>query len=209
MTETEFLPDTSLIVDMAADGTILSEPSPPITPDAVLRPDPPGIRKAFKGSDDHALNAQLQELRARDLELSAHEGHTREAQHARVDERAQWAKGRVDVLDRDFAVTLDRNPDAYPSPGHATVRMMAAPAWAKALHAAVDAKPESDPGVRPTHEQVSGYTASKLSATRTKLRAEISELEHELKMRARRRDTYRAQQAEREAEASHPTREDT
>ena len=69
--------------------------------------------------------------------------------------------------------------------------------------------PNSDPGVRPTHEQVSGVPASKLSATRTKLRVEISKLEHELKMRARRRDTYRAQQAEREAEASHPTREDT
>ena len=215
--------DISEITDMNADGTV---PAPAPDPTEyteidldgpIPRTDPPGIRGQFKELDDDALHDQLEPLRAQRIELSGHAGLTREDLHERVDERAAGAKRRIVTLDRQFVAVLNRQAGTYPSPEHAAMRMMADPAWADGLHAAVDAtpsceRPDESSNVRPPRprtDQVSCFSREELRAAMDELSSQISARENELLMRARRRITHAAKLAERELEASLKTKTTT
>ena len=196
----------SAIADMDAEGNAPG-PDPTeyteldLTSGPISKPDPPGVRQAFVVDDDDALNDQCEELRARRVELSAHVAHTHEAQLEALGNRVRWAKDRIGWLNREFAKALDRNPDALPDHQHATARMMAAPEWAKGVRQAIDDKPRSEPGVRPTHAQVSCYSAPELKALMVELATDIADRERELKRRALRRVSWKAAQEEKALEA--------
>ena len=110
----------------------------------------------------------------------------------------------------EFVAVLNRQAGVYPSPEHAAMRMMADPAWAEGLHAAIDAtpaceRPDESSNVRPPRprtDQVSCFSREELRAAADELSSQISARESELLMRARRRITYAAKLAERELEAS-------
>ena len=208
--------DVSEITDMDADGNV---PAPAPDPTEyteidldgpIPKTDPPGIRGQFKEFDDDELSDQLEPLRAQRIELSGHAGHTREDLHERVDEKVAGARRRIVTLDREFVAVLNRQAGVYPSPEHAAMRMMADPAWAEGLHAAIDAtpaceRPDESRNVRsprPRTDQVSCFSREELRVAADELSSQISARENELLMRVRRRITHAAKLAERGLELS-------
>ena len=205
---TETTPDMSGIVDMDASGNVTAAPEDTEYTEIDLdgpisKPDPPGIRKQYHDSDDDELSAQLRTLREQSVELGKHANRTSAHVHERAEEAADFARRRIDAMLRDLAHSLVGRAEGTVGVRDELVAALASdPKLTKRLHDMIDALPVAAPDRQPRERELSLIDAETLRSELAELRDEMAARKWELNMRAARRDTYRAQLAEHELEAS-------